>query len=358
MFDWLRDLIKTDEVKRQEAITAYLDDVLTPNQRKRFEQQLAEDSRLQREVESQLVIKENLGRLPRVVAPRNFTLDPAKYGVPQRQMAPIYYPVLRAATAVAAIVFVLALVLDLFIINGASGSIQSSSQEEPAVAFDTGLADEETIEEVQEEAMEAAPREPEGIEAVAAAVTEEVALAAEAPVAEEVAESPSALTPMAMAEMEVEGEAEEEAPTGPAEEPAEEEAGVAAAQEMGSGDVESEIPEPVPTPTAAQPVPRAVTESATVSATPIAVPESGDQIDGESTVKPALTAVVAARVTDQPKNGPGPADEDGGILPADNGEATPETPAVAIRPIQVVEIMLGLGVILLATVTWLMRRRL
>ena len=81
----LNDIIA--EEKRQEALTAYLDGALTPAERKRFERLLASDRALRASLEEQRLIKASLRRLPRMRAPRNFTLDPARYGRPYRWAA-------------------------------------------------------------------------------------------------------------------------------------------------------------------------------------------------------------------------------------------------------------------------------
>jgi hypothetical protein len=113
MFDFLRDLRKSEEEKRQEALTAYLDGVLTPAERKRFERLLTSDEALRSSLEEQRLIRASLRRLPRMRAPRNFTLDPTAYGRPAPSTADRLYPVMRVATAVVAILFVVALVIDL-----------------------------------------------------------------------------------------------------------------------------------------------------------------------------------------------------------------------------------------------------
>jgi len=113
MFDFLRDLRKSDEDKRQEALTAYLDDALTPGENERFEQRLAADEDLYASLEEQRLIRASMRRLPRLRAPRNFTLDPASYGRPVSSSAYTFYPIVRAATAIVAILFVLVLVLVL-----------------------------------------------------------------------------------------------------------------------------------------------------------------------------------------------------------------------------------------------------
>ena len=104
MIEFLRNLRKSDEEKTQEALTAYLDGALTPGEQRDFEQRLADDEALQSDVEQQRLIKESLATLSHLRAPRNFTLDPARYGRPQP--AGRLYPALRTATVLAAILFV------------------------------------------------------------------------------------------------------------------------------------------------------------------------------------------------------------------------------------------------------------
>lgn len=118
MFDFFRDLRKSDEDKLQEAITAYLDGHLAPADRQRFEEQLTADPVLRHEVEQQNLIKKNLQQLPQVRAPRNFTLDPALYGVPEPDSAVRLYPVLRTATVLVGIFFVIAVGAALLIPQG------------------------------------------------------------------------------------------------------------------------------------------------------------------------------------------------------------------------------------------------
>ncbi len=118
MFDFLRNLTKSDEEKAQERLSAYLDDSLTPQEHKAFEEQLKADVGLQASLEQQRVIKQNVRALPKVRAPRNFTLDPALYGRPTSQVLFNLYPVMRTATALAAIVLVFLFSLDLFSARG------------------------------------------------------------------------------------------------------------------------------------------------------------------------------------------------------------------------------------------------
>jgi len=185
MFEFLRQIRKSEEEKRQEMLSAYLDDALTPAERERFERLLSTDETLRASLEEQRLVKASLARLPRMRAPRNFTLDPAIYGRPARSTAESLYPIMRVATAVVAILFVLVLVIDLSPIGGGSQAsdveqiTMSESQAEPLQAPAAAAAP------TEQPSAETAMVEGEPIE-VTRVVTEAVEMAVEAP-AEEVA---------------------------------------------------------------------------------------------------------------------------------------------------------------------------
>ena len=113
MFDFIKNLTNSEEEKRRETVSAYLDNALTPKQAARFEEQLDNDSALRDELKSQQWVKQSLQILPRSKAPRNYMLDPARFGKPARQISYQLYPVLRTATAISAILFFFLVGLDL-----------------------------------------------------------------------------------------------------------------------------------------------------------------------------------------------------------------------------------------------------
>lgn len=185
MFDYLRNLTKSAEEKQQEALNAYLDDALSPQERQQFEQLLARDAELRLKVEQRRALQMQMRQMPRRRVPRNFTLDPAVYGRPQRQPLFEFYPVMRAAAVLTAIFFILALGTDLFLAGQGS---QSSSQ---GVAL--------MVEESTSDTAVEAPLAAQAVE-VTRVVTEttaeegdsaaaDSALMMEAPVAEEMVES-------------------------------------------------------------------------------------------------------------------------------------------------------------------------
>lgn len=106
ILDWLRNLRKTKEERAREAITAYLDGQLSAAERAQLEKELAQNSHLQAELEAQRQVKASLSQLPRLKAPRNFTLDPAVYGQRRPSFAFQIYPKLRLASAAMTVLLV------------------------------------------------------------------------------------------------------------------------------------------------------------------------------------------------------------------------------------------------------------
>lgn len=226
MFDFLRNLTKSAEEKRQEAITAYLDDALSPSERERFAAQLAQDTELQAEVARERAVKQSLSQLPQRRVPRNFTLDPALYGRPAKQPLIQAYPVLRAATGLAAFFFIFALFAGLYL-NGFSSQEAEMAASAPAaeavsagetIAMDTAAEQAvevtrvvtETITEEEDEAME------EEEAAVEEAMEEEASTDGELffEATEEPAEEAMEEDPPEASFAEGENMADEEAPTG------------------------------------------------------------------------------------------------------------------------------------------------
>ncbi len=194
MFDFLRNLTKSAEEKQQEALNAYLDDALSPQERQQFEQRLARDADLRLEVEQRRALQMQMRQMPRRRVPRNFTLDPAVYGRPQRQPLFEFYPVMRAATVLTALFFILALGADLFLAGqGGLASPQNVALMVEETASDTAveapmaaqavevtrIITETTVEEGETVAAEAAPMmeapvAEEMVESAAPAVEEEM----------------------------------------------------------------------------------------------------------------------------------------------------------------------------------------
>lgn len=201
MFDFLRNLTKSAEEKRQEAVAAYVDEALSGRARQQFEQEMAQDDALRQEVAQLRVIKQSLRQLPQREVPRNFILDPAKYGRPAQQPWVRAYPVLRAATAMTAFFLIFAFAAGIFTNQGAGELATSAPAADVAQVESTSVVTEETeaqaFEAAEEEAMaEEAPVDEsteEGAAAFEAEAEEPVAeMAAEEEMADEEAEAPPA----------------------------------------------------------------------------------------------------------------------------------------------------------------------
>ncbi len=141
MFDFLKNLTKSDEEKQQEAFSAYLDNTLSSSQRREFETQLAENDDLRAEVELAQSIRQQMNEMPRRSVPRSFTLDPNVYGAPQKEPLVQAYPFLRAATVMTAFFFVIALGLSVYTTQ--SGGSMAQTAMEPAPALEAPIAESE-----------------------------------------------------------------------------------------------------------------------------------------------------------------------------------------------------------------------
>jgi anti-sigma factor RsiW len=176
MMGFLRNLTKSDEERRQEVLTAYLDDNLSPKDKQQFEQLLHSDESLRRDLEQQRSIKQAMAQLPRVRAPRSFTLDPSLYGRPSQQRVFNLYPAVRTATVLAMFVFIALVSIDILVPeSGTVSDIASSEALAPAV--------EKALEEAEAPMGALAP---DGIQSDRAASSEEAAPLA--PVIEEAVE--------------------------------------------------------------------------------------------------------------------------------------------------------------------------
>ncbi|RMD56622.1 MAG: hypothetical protein D6835_00075, partial [Candidatus Thermofonsia bacterium] len=212
MFEFWREWRKSAEEKRQERINAFLDDALTPAERRRFEEELAADAALQAEVARLRVLKQQLRQLPSRPVPRQFMLDPAKYGRPAPQPLFQFYPLLRTATVLTGIFLVIAIGLSMFQSGTQLQGIAFQAEpemvevtrvvtetvaEEGEVAADAEPAMEElALEETAVQATEAPPAAP-AVEMAPEAVEE-----AEAPAANLAVEEPAAAEDAAGAALE------------------------------------------------------------------------------------------------------------------------------------------------------------
>jgi anti-sigma factor RsiW len=138
MFDFWRNLTKSKAEKEREQLHAYVDNALSPAERVRFEARLVEDADLQAEVESLRQVKQMMAAVPRRRVPRNFTLDPAKYGRPALPPLLQAQPALRLATVLTAVIFIFVLALDWGI-----PSMPQTGVFEPQIVEDVALMERE-----------------------------------------------------------------------------------------------------------------------------------------------------------------------------------------------------------------------
>jgi hypothetical protein len=94
-----------------EILSTYLDGQLTGSERTRLESRLQVETELQTTLEEMRRTRSILRAAPTLRAPRNYTLKPDMVKV--HRQVPRFYPVLRLASALASILFVLAFAGDL-----------------------------------------------------------------------------------------------------------------------------------------------------------------------------------------------------------------------------------------------------
>lgn len=345
MFDLLRDLIKPADQKAQELINSYLDDALTPRQRQRFEQRLAQDADLQADLAQRRLLKQQLRQLPQRRVPRSFVLDPAVYGRPQKQPLLQLYPAMRVATVLTAFLFVLVLSLDMFLAGGASESAAPAADNvamvmEEAAAEMPAAEAAVSIEPVTEIAAEEIVEQE---QVVAEAETVVVELESEKPVDDASSQPEAEPAAAEMAEESAADAVEEE--TAGAEEPLAEmpapEVGL-----TGEGSGEPMMTAAAPTSPENTPLPSPM-PTATLEAAPQAAADTDEAV---SRAVPASASPEAA-VTQL-------ADEPPLAEPVDQPTQAAEPAAgVDLTGLQIAQISLGIALILMVLVTVYLRRQ-
>ena len=122
-----------------ELLSTYLDGRLNQKDQARLETRLQKDPEL-REVYEQLHrTRAVLRSLPRMRAPRNYTLSPRM--VPARTVMPQSYPILRLVTALASFLLIFALLGDFFVFRTADQVSQTAERavEAPAAVMEAPL---------------------------------------------------------------------------------------------------------------------------------------------------------------------------------------------------------------------------
>ena len=123
-----------------EAMSAYLDDELSPGARRRLETRLEQDPDLRVALEGLQRTRALLRSQPSLRAPRNFTLTPQMAGVRAgRRASTGAYPMLRLASALAAIFLLIAVVGELFATTLQPAQVQVVQDARPPSAFAPGL---------------------------------------------------------------------------------------------------------------------------------------------------------------------------------------------------------------------------
>jgi hypothetical protein len=139
----------TEQERRDELLSAYLDGQLSAEERARLEAQLATDRPLRAELEALRHTMALVRDLPPVPIPRNFIL-PQTVAARSRPVPPPRHrrawaaPLLTAATAFASLLFVIVLVGDLLFlgVGGLSAPAAEPQMEAPRVAVEPSLVSE------------------------------------------------------------------------------------------------------------------------------------------------------------------------------------------------------------------------
>lgn len=101
-----------------EALCAYLDGELSEKERRHLESRLQAKPELRSALEGLQKTRAVLRAAPRLRAPRNFTLTPEMAGIQTKRTATLgarLYPVMRASSALASVLFVLVVAGELFL---------------------------------------------------------------------------------------------------------------------------------------------------------------------------------------------------------------------------------------------------
>lgn len=115
-----------------ELLSAYIDGRLLGRARQEFEARLAREPELRARLEATRRVLGLVRSLPPVPAPRNFLLDPAKYGRPAHvRRAARWYPTLRLATTLATALLILVFAADLILSQALTPTFRAAA---PAAA--------------------------------------------------------------------------------------------------------------------------------------------------------------------------------------------------------------------------------
>ncbi len=132
-----------------QRLSAYIDGQLPPQKQARLAARLEREPALQAALEDLRVMKQKLGELPKMRAPRNFTLTPEMVSERHRRVRSFNF--MRLASALASLLLVLVFIGD----NLSYGNLAMA----PAPAMERSMDDAEVFAEMAEPEEEAAPME-------------------------------------------------------------------------------------------------------------------------------------------------------------------------------------------------------
>ena len=322
MFDYLRNLTKSDAEKHQEALNAYLDNALTSKEKQRFEQHLAQNPDLQAQLSQIRSLKQQMRGLPQRRVPRNFMLDPQKYGRPQSAFLIQAYPFLRTATALTAFFFVFAIAATIFL-----GGLNSESVAETA-SMAAPIPESSNIVELPFE--ETVVEEGETVE-VTRVVTEEVVEAPALELMEEEAVAMDEAAPPAESQSEGEGIETQRESAPVAEMPLDGTDMIAGTTEFDDADLAASSELEVP-----------------------AAEELAEDLDEGITIAQAAATQIAVQTTDSDEFA---RQTDDAVSNRDLPKETIDQRQVVVDPLLGVTLLLGVLLLVLLLLTWSARRR-
>ena len=382
MFESLKNLFKSKDDKRQELISAYLDDALSTRDKAWFKELLDSDQELKNELEQYQWLRQSIKQLPRSKAPRNYILDPAVYSRPASRFPLQIYPALRATTALVAIAFVFLIGLNL--ISSGQDRAALSTAEESAGRLTADIAAAELAEDalVGRELLQSAPPEvaaEESLPVEAPVVEATVILEAEAE-AEKAAAQDDSMFGLERESAEAETPAEELFEEAPVEavplEPASEAAEVEESFEGSAADIQSESALPSSSGPLTSTLDGAAAITLTISPTSTFMDAASEDIDaypGESSqVLGAEEAEIASELEREAAAEPG-AEGSPAVSPEPIVEAQPAAVEPTLEPqsgdqstvdaqangstLTILQVVLGASLVLLVGITLLVRSR-
>ena len=116
----------------RELLSAYIDNRLDPAEHARVEARLAAEPALRAEAESLRQTVRAVRAMPRVSAPRNFTLDPRLYSRRKPSLLGRAFPALRLATAMTTLVLMMVLAGQIAVFNPIAGRAVPAAPAVPA----------------------------------------------------------------------------------------------------------------------------------------------------------------------------------------------------------------------------------